>query len=102
LKINAIWTTTIFNHLNKKYLFINKNVYYPIIDTFFKFSYNSMYKFFDKGIIEWIGPFGIVIYTNKLIKSGLRIQTGLIYHYFGLIVLSIIILILLLIYNITI
>lgn len=54
-----------------------------------------MYSFFDKGIIEWIGPFGIVRFINKVVLNSLKIQTGMIYHYFGSMVLSIILFILL-------
>lgn len=99
LKLYAVWLNFIYTYLNKKYLFINKNLYYPIINNSFSFSYNSMYAFFDKGIIEWIGPFGIVNYINNVIVKNSKIQTGLVYHYFGLMVLSIIVLILIVFYN---
>jgi NADH-ubiquinone oxidoreductase chain 5 len=88
LKIYAPWVSFFYLNLNKKYLFLNKNFYYQIIDFYFHFSYSSMYRFFDKGVIEWIGPFGIVSSLNRITVSHLRIQTGMIYHYFGLMVLS--------------
>lgn len=94
LKVYSPWVNNIYIYLNKKYLFLNKNIYYPIIDVLFKFSYSSMYKFFDKGVIEWIGPFGIVNNLNKIVNINMRVQTGMIYHYFGLMVLSLILFIL--------
>jgi proton-translocating NADH-quinone oxidoreductase chain L len=94
LKVYSPWVNFIYVYLNKKYLFLNKNVYYPIINFFFSFSYFSMYKFFDKGVIEWIGPFGIVNFLNKIVISNAKMQTGMIYHYFGLMVLSLILFIL--------
>ena len=50
-----------------------------------------MYSLFDKGIIEWIGPYGLSYNINRIIITNSRNQTGLVYHYFGLMVLSIII-----------
>ena len=98
IKIYSIWLHSIYTIINKKYLFINKNIFYPIIDFFFKFSYSSMYSFFDKGIIEWFGPLGIVSLLNKTLLNNLKLQTGLIYHYFGLMVISIILFIFLILY----
>jgi NADH-ubiquinone oxidoreductase chain 5 len=94
LKIYAFWINYIYFYLNKKYVFINKNIYYYIIDKGFYFSYNSMFTFFDKGIIELFGPFGIIININKLSVRNFKLQTGFVYHYFGLMVISIILLIL--------
>lgn len=67
LKISNLVIEFIYLFLNKKYLFLNKNVFYPIINVMFRFSYNSMYKLFDKGIIEIIGPYGISFSLNKFI-----------------------------------
>ena len=96
LKIYSNWLNFIYIYLNKKYLVINKNIYYWLIDTFFIFSYKSMYKFFDKGIIELIGPSGITYNINNLMNINKKIQTGLVYHYFGSMILGIIILIIIL------
>ncbi len=93
IKIYSLLFNNIYIYLNKKYIFINKNIYYIIIDTFYNFSYKSIYSLFDKGIIEWIGPYGLAYHINKIININSRNQTGLVYHYFGLMVLSIIILI---------
>jgi len=96
IKIYSTWLNFIYLFLNKKYLVLNKNIFYLVINYFFIFSYKSMYAFFDKGIIEWFGPFGISNIVNKMILSSLKTQTGMIYHYFGFMVISIILLILLL------
>jgi proton-translocating NADH-quinone oxidoreductase chain L len=88
LKINFIETEMIYQFFNKKYMILNKNIYYPLIDFFFKFSYNSMYTLFDKGIIETFGPFGITKIINQSILKNNKFQSGLIYHYFGMIILS--------------
>jgi NADH-ubiquinone oxidoreductase chain 5 len=91
IKIYSLLFNNIYLYLNKKYLFINKNIYYILIDFFYNLSYKSMYSLFDKGIIEWVGPYGLSYNINKIIITNSRNQTGLVYHYFGLIVLSIII-----------
>jgi NADH-ubiquinone oxidoreductase chain 5 len=97
VKIMNKWTDSFYNFFNKKYILLNKNIYYPIINLFFRFSYDSMYKLFDKGIIEVLGPFGIVSILNKAIVTNTKMQTGMVYHYFGLMVLSILLFILLII-----
>jgi NADH-ubiquinone oxidoreductase chain 5 len=97
VKIMSKWTDSFYTFFNKKYIFLNKNIYYPIIDYFFRFSYNSMYKLFDKGVIEMIGPFGIVNTLNRAIITNNKMQTGMVYHYFGLMVLSILLFILLIV-----
>jgi len=89
VKVMYPWVHNFYIFFNKKYLFFNKNIFYPIINNTFRFSYNSMYLFFDKGIIEIIGPFGMVKSINKVVVSNIKLQTGLVYHYFGFIVLSI-------------
>jgi NADH-ubiquinone oxidoreductase chain 5 len=88
LKINFIETEMIYQFFNKKYILLNKNIYYPLIDFFFRFSYNSMYTLFDKGIIETFGPFGITKIINQSVLVNSKFQSGLIYHYFGMIILS--------------
>jgi proton-translocating NADH-quinone oxidoreductase chain L len=97
VKIMNKWTDSFYTFFNKKYILLNKNIYYPIINLFFRFSYDSMYKLFDKGIIEVLGPFGIVSILNKAIVTNTKMQTGMVYHYFGLMVLSILLFILLII-----
>ena len=97
LKLYSGWINFIYINLNKKYLFINKNIFYPIINISFIYSYKSMYFFFDKGLIELVGPSGITYSINTLININKKIQTGLVYHYFGSMLLGVIILIIMLV-----
>ena len=53
-------------------------------------SLNFTFKLFDKGLIELFGPYGIVKVTSYFINSVSKIQTGLIYHYSGFIILGLI------------
>ena len=48
-----------------------------------------MYKLIDKNIFEIIGPFGIVYNIRLLINKVNIFQTGLLYHYIGIILLFI-------------
>lgn len=100
LKINLSANEFLYQSMNRKYMFLNKNIYYPIINLFFVFSYNSMYRLFDKGIIEIFGPFGLTKVINKVVKTNSKIQTGLIYHYFGIIAISLLLFMLIFFKNI--
>jgi NADH-ubiquinone oxidoreductase chain 5 len=77
----------LYNFLNRKWFF--DKLYNEFINQyFFKFSYTISYKLIDRGIIEVFGPFGL----SKLIKKKAyylyRSQTGYLYHYSFIILLS--------------
>ena len=90
LRINLSWMNSLFFFLNRKYLFFTKNIIYPLIDLMNYSSLNFTFKLFDKGLIELFGPYGIVKVTSYFINSVSKIQTGLIYHYSGFIILGLI------------
>jgi len=90
LRLNFNWINNLFFFLNRKYLFFNKNIIYPLIDLMNYISLNLTFKLFDKGLIELFGPFGIIKIINYFITSTSKIQTGLIYHYSGFIILGLI------------
>jgi len=54
-------------------------------------SLNFTFKLFDKGLIELFGPYGITKKVNSLMKITSHLQTGLIYHYSGFMILGLII-----------
>lgn len=90
LKIESQWMNNFFLLLNRKYLFFTKNIIYPIINFINYISLNYMFKLFDKGLIEFFGPYMIsknIIHLTKIYKI---LQTGLIYHYSGFMILGII------------
>ena len=97
LRLNLNWINNLFFFLNRKYLFFNKNIIYPLIDLMNYTSLNLTFKLFDKGLIELFGPFGITKIISYFITSTSKIQTGLIYHYSGFIILGLIFYILVLI-----
>lgn len=84
------WFKNLFFLINKKYLFINRLLVYNSINNGFIFSYNTIYKLFDKGLIEFIGPFGIVSTIKNVLYSQYKLQSGLIYHYSGFLFLMLI------------
>lgn len=76
--------------INKKYLFINRLFIFTFIRNSFSFSYNYIYILFDKGFIEFVGPFGIVSSIKNVLFSQSKLQSGLIYHYSGFMFLMLI------------
>lgn len=56
-------------------------------------SYNTIYKYIDKGVLELVGPFGIVNCIRQLMLPQHILQTGLIYHYSGLLCIMLIVLV---------
>ena len=85
-----------YMNLGKKiYFFFNRKWFFDKIyneylgQFFFKFSYSKSYKFIDKGIFEILGPTGL---TTVIFQIGLnlnRLQTGYLYHYTSIILISV-------------
>lgn len=65
---------------------------------FLAFSYVITYKVLDRGLIEMIGPTGIVDSVGSISRRFSKLQSGQVYHYSISIVLGTIIMIL---YNVT-
>ena len=79
----------IYHFLSKKWYFddfYNKIISYFILN----FSYQISFKLIDRGLLEWVGPFGIVQSMKKITHVVSKLQTGLIYHYIFSIILGII------------
>lgn len=88
-----------YNFLNRKWFF--DKIYIEFINQFFlKISYYYIYKIIDKGIIEFFGPFGLILLFKNLNKKFLLLQTGYIYNYSLLILISIIFFVSMLFYSI--
>jgi len=79
----------IFININRKIIFFNRLIINNILKFFFKESYNNTYRLIDKNIFEIIGPFGIVYNIKVIIHKVNLLQTGLLYHYIGIILLFI-------------
>jgi NADH-ubiquinone oxidoreductase chain 5 len=81
-----------YNFLNRKWYF--DKIYYEFINQhMLKIGYNYSYKMIDKGLIEMFGPYGLVTIFSFLSQQIVLLQTGYIYHYSLLILISTIFLI---------
>ena len=86
---NNSWYILIFHFINQKWYFdlvYNNFLIKPILS----FSYKITFKLIDRGIIEYFGPFGIINFIYKLTFLISRFQSGYIYHYIFVIILSLI------------
>jgi len=55
----------------------------------FRLAYRNCYKLIDKGFLELCGPFGITNFVSYCSKLVTHYQTGFIYNYICLFILSI-------------
>ncbi len=82
----------LYNFLNRKWYF--DKIYYEFINQYIlKIGYNFTYKHIDKGLIEMCGPYGFINIFSFLSQQIISCQTGYIYHYSLMILISAIILI---------
>lgn len=76
-----------FVFLSKKWYFDNIYNKY-IVNNIFHFGYHISFKTIDRGILELIGPLGIVRSVSVIIKKVSNLQSGLIYHYVFMMILG--------------
>lgn len=70
----------VYTFLNKRWVF--DKVYNDYVARFFLyFGYHISFKTLDKGIIEILGPYGIIQSVRKLSQKISGLQTGYLYHY---------------------
>lgn len=72
--------TKLYGFINKKWFFDNIYNEY-IVKTFLSFGYHISFKTIDRGIIEIIGPYGIVKLFKNFSNTISKLQTGYIYNY---------------------
>nr|YP_001165399.1 NADH dehydrogenase subunit 5 [Phytophthora sojae]ABG54060.1 NADH dehydrogenase subunit 5 [Phytophthora sojae] len=81
-----------YNFLNRKWYF--DKIYYEFINQYIlKIGYNVTYKMIDKGLIEMCGPYGLTTIFSFLSQRIILLQTGYIYHYSLMMLISTIFLI---------
>ena len=81
-----------YNFLNRKWYF--DKIYYEFINQYIlKIGYNVTYKMVDKGLIEICGPYGLTTIFSFLSQKIILLQTGYIFHYSLLMLISTIFLI---------
>jgi NADH-ubiquinone oxidoreductase chain 5 len=76
-----------YNFLNKKWFF-DKIINEHITQNFLKFGYRVCYKIIDRGIIEVLGPLGLTKIVLKKSKYLYYFQSGHIFHYTLLFLIS--------------
>jgi NADH-ubiquinone oxidoreductase chain 5 len=82
----------IYTMLNKRWLF--DKIYNDFIaQKSLNFGYHISFKTLDKGFFEIIGPFGISRLFKQLTRYLARLQSGMIYHYAGVMLIGLIFLI---------
>jgi NADH-ubiquinone oxidoreductase chain 5 len=70
----------IYIFLNRKWFF--DKIYNEFISQFFlKVAYKNIYQNIDRGILEFLGPYGLSVQIYKLSKGFLQIPLNHIYHY---------------------
>lgn len=77
-------------NVNRKMLFFNRLIINNILFFLFRESYNNTYKLIDKNILELLGPFGIFYNIKCTLNKVFLFQTGLLFHYLGIILLILI------------
>ncbi len=74
LQINISWFLTYKWYFDVIY---NEYIIAPIMEA----SYQNIFSNLDKGIIEWLGPFGIPNTLNQIAKPFHELQTGEMFRY---------------------
>lgn len=88
-----------YNFLNRKWYF--DKIYYEFINQYIlQIGYNFTYKMIDKGLIEMCGPYGLTTIFSFFSQKIILLQTGYIYHYSLLMLISTIFLINILFFSI--
>lgn len=84
---NVYWFyfyTSLFN----KYTYINRVIIVPLVIFSYYISYNYFYRIVEKGFLEQVSGFGLFELIRRLQTARVNKQTFLIYHYLGLIIIS--------------
>jgi NADH-ubiquinone oxidoreductase chain 5 len=71
---------SIYSFFSKKWYFDQIYNYY-IVNTILHFGYHISFKTLDRGLLELMGPLGIVRLLKELTQKASKLQSGLIYHY---------------------
>jgi NADH-ubiquinone oxidoreductase chain 5 len=76
----SFWFKDFYSFFNKKWYF--DRVYNELVSqNFLSFSYHYAYKTVDRGLLEKLGPSGIILVLQSIIKYTKTFQTGFILHY---------------------
>jgi len=91
LMSSSIWLS-FYNSLVHKYVYINRLVIVPTIFQTYSTSYNLFYRVLEKGLLEQLGGYGIYNTISNVLDFKITRHTFLLYHYLGLVVVSLFVL----------
>ena len=91
LMSSSIWLS-FYNSLVHKYVYINRLVVVPSVFYTYSISYNFFYRVIEKGLLEQLGGYGIYNTISNVLDFKITRHTFLLYHYLGLVVVSLFIL----------
>jgi len=75
---------TMFYFFNRRWLFDKVYNEYIVYYSMTWLSYSVFFMLFDKGLLDFIGPSGIVNVTYKNVLKVSHLQSGFVYHYAGI------------------
>ena len=84
--------SSFFSSLVKKYVYLNRLIIVPMVYSSYKLSYNYFYFIVEKGLLEQFGGYGIFLTFRSIFEFNTKKRIFLLYHYLGLMIISIIIL----------
>ncbi len=76
--------TSLFQTINRKYIYINRLLIVPIITYFYTLSYLFFYLFIEKGFLESFGGYGIYKTFILFLTIKTKYRSFELYHYIGL------------------
>lgn len=84
--------SSFFSSLVKKYVYINRLFVVPLVYSSYKVGYNFFYFIIEKGLLEQFGGYGIFNTFKSIFDFKIKKRTFLLYHYLGLMIISLIVL----------
>ena len=89
ISLSWTWAINIFHILTEKYIFYNKLIIEPLTFKMLDFALNVSYKTFDKGLIEFFGPFGITKFISNKMFNYNKYQSSFIFHIINIMIVFI-------------
>jgi len=100
----AIFSFSFVGYMHSFFYFFNKKWYLDkiiiiIANSVLNFGYYVSLKIFDKGVIEYFGPFGLIKIIPYMSKQSRNLQSGQIAHYVFIILIGLLVLIIVIEFN---
>lgn len=82
------WFVGLARFFVRKYIFFNKFFIFNFSINILRFSYLISFQYLDKGLFELVGPYGAIRNVSKMARRVKAMQTGLLYHNTGIVLLG--------------